>query len=90
MAKKTSKSKLKIRKEQRVEVEQKVDQSARVLQFLALVVGAVLLVIDAFLKDYELPVWIIGGIIGIAVGLSPDQVFKLIKEAILAFVGKKK
>ena len=90
MAKNTSKNKLKVRKEQRVEVEAKVDQSARILQFLALVIGGALLVIDAFLKDYELPVWIIGGIIGIAVGLSPDQVFKLVKEAILAFIGKKK
>ena len=90
MAKKTKKTNVTVRKAQRREVEQKVDQSARILQFLALLIGGVLLVIDAFLKDYELPVWIIGGIIGIAVGLSPDQVFKLIKEAILAFIGKKK
>lgn len=90
MAKKVKKTNVKIRKAQKHEVEQKVDRSARILQFVALVIAAVLLIIDAFLKDYELPVWVIGGIIGIAIGLSPDQIFKLVKEAILAFIGKKK
>lgn len=90
MVKRTKKANPKARKAQKREVEQKVDQSARVLQFVALVLAGALLIIDAFLPNYELPVWVIGGIIGIAVGFSPDQIFKLVKEAILAFVGKKK
>lgn len=89
MARKTNKSN-KVKRAQRKEVEQKVDQSSRVLQFVALVIAGVLLVIDALIQTYELPVWIIGGIIGIAVGFSPDQFYKLIKEAIMAFIGKKK
>jgi len=89
MAKKAKKIN-QVRKAQKREVEEKVDRSARILQFVALVISAVLLIIDAFLKDYELPVWVIGGIIGIAIGLSPDQISKIIKEAILAFIGKKK
>lgn len=89
MAKKTNKNNRAVRA-QRKEVEQKVDQSSRVLQFLALLIAGILLVTDALVQTYELPVWIIGGIIGIAVGFSPDQFYKLIKEAIMAFIGKKK
>ena len=85
-----SKSTKRLKKVQRKEVEKRVDKSVRALQFVALIVLVILILIDAFLKDYELPVWVLGGIVGIAVGLSPDQMSKLIKDIALAFMGKRK
>lgn len=89
MAKKTNKNNRAVRA-QRKEVEQKVDKSSRVLQIIALIIAGILLLVDALIQTYELEVWVIGGIIGIAVGFSPDHFYKLIKEAIMAFIGKKK
>jgi len=85
-----AKSTKRTRKVQQKDVEKRVDKSVRALQFVALIVLVILILIDAFLKDYELPVWVLGGIVGIAVGLSPDQMFKLIKDIALAFMGKRK
>lgn len=84
-------AKQKIRKEQRHEIEQKVDTFARVLQVVALIVALIVIIVDALIKDYEVPIWVIAAILGVALGLSPDQVAKIISDAVKAFVtGKRK
>jgi hypothetical protein len=76
---------------EQVQVEQKVDSLARVLQISALFIAAILLIVDALLDNFELPVWTIPLILGIAAGLSPEQIAKIITDIIKTFVtGKRK
>lgn len=75
----------------RVQAEQKVDTLARVLQITALIIAAVLLVTDALIDKFSLPVWAVPLILGIAAGLSPEQIAKIITDVVKAFVtGKRK
>lgn len=60
--------------------KQQLDTTARVLQMVAVVSVVAMLVIDNLVKDSTIPVWIYFGILGVAVGLSPEQILDVIKS----------
>lgn len=86
MAKKTDKQKASIQKE----AEYRVDNLARILQIFALVLAGILTIIDIAVKDYELPIWLVPAILGIAAGLSPEQIAKIISDSIKTFLSGKR
>lgn len=63
--------------------EQVVDNYAKILQIVAIIAVIALIFIDAaFLPTTDVPIWVIGGLMGIAIGLSPEQMVEIIKGAI--------
>lgn len=68
--------------------QERVDNFARVLQIVA-IIGVVAIVIVGLLVDEKnpVPVWIPAGLMGVAIGISPDQFVELIKAF---FMGRKK
>lgn len=70
------------------EQQERVDNFARVLQIVA-IIGVVAIVIVGLLVDEKnpVPIWIPAGLMGVAIGLSPDQFIELIKAF---FMGRKK
>lgn len=80
-----------IKRAEKQQIEIKVDNLARILQITALLLAGLLLVVDIIVKDYELPVWTIPAILGIAAGLSPEQIAKIVTDVIKSFLtGKRK
>lgn len=76
-------------KQQAKELQQeRVDNFARILQIVA-IVGVVAIVVVGLLVDEKnpVPVWIPAGLMGVAIGLSPEQFIELIKAF---FTGRKK
>lgn len=74
-------------KAQKVVEQERVDRFASILQIVA-IVGVVAIVVVGLLVDEQnpVPVWIPAGLMGIAIGLSPDQSIELIKAF---FTGRK-
>lgn len=68
--------------------QERVDNFARILQIVA-IIGVVAIVIVGQLVDEQnpVPIWIPAGLMGVAVGLSPEQFVELIKAF---FTGRKK
>jgi integral membrane sensor domain MASE1 len=68
--------------------QERVDRFASILQIVA-IVGVVCIVIAQLVTDSatQIPIWIPAGLMGVAVGLSPDQFVELIKAF---FTGRKK
>lgn len=68
--------------------QERVDRFASILQIVA-IIGVVAIVIVSLLVDEKnpVPVWIPAGLMGVAIGLSPDQFVELIKAF---FTGRKK
>ena len=79
----------KINKQQIIKQQQeRVDNFARVLQIVAIIgVVAIVIVSQLVKSDTAIPVWIPAGLMGVAIGLSPDQFIELIKAF---FTGRKK
>lgn len=57
-----------------------IDRYARVLQMVAIISLVALYAIDSFNKDFEVPVWAYFGIMGVGVGLSPEQIIGILKD----------
>ena len=76
-------------KQQIIEQQQeRVDNFARVLQIVAIIgVVAIVIVSQLVKSDNAIPVWIPAGLMGVAIGLSPEQFIELIKAF---FTGRKK
>lgn len=69
------------------EPKQLVDNYAKILQIVAIIFLFAIIVVDALLlPKSEVQVWIYGGILGVAIGLSPEQMIEIIK----AFIGARK
>ena len=68
--------------------QERVDNFARILQIVA-IIGVVAIVIVGQLVDEQnpVPIWIPAGLMGVAIGLSPEQFIELIKAF---FTGRKK
>lgn len=80
-----------IHKIEKRKIEAKIDNLARVLQIAAMFIAAILILADILVKDYELPVWTIPAILGIAAGLSPEQIAKILVDIVKSFLtGRKK
>jgi hypothetical protein len=72
-------------KQKRRRGEAEIDNYSRVLQMVAVVALVIVLI---FGKD--IPVYVKAGLLGVAVGLNPDQIYALAKEAVSAIFGKKR
>ena len=79
----------KVSKQQIIEQQQeRVDNFARILQIVAIIgVVAIVIVSQLVKSDTAIPVWIPAGLMGVAIGLSPEQFIELIKAF---FTGRKK
>lgn len=75
-------------KRREIEQQERVDRFASILQIVA-IIGVVVIVVVGLLVDEKnpVPVWIPAGLMGVAIGLSPDQFVELIKAF---FTGRKK
>lgn len=71
-------------------VQQVVDTAARVIQGLAIVALVAVLVVDSITPEPSTPVWVIGGLLGVAIGLSPKQILELIGNIAKNLTGAKK
>ncbi len=79
----------KSKKQQIVEQQkERVDNAARNLQIVAIIAVVVIVVVGQVVKsDNVIPVWIAAGLMGVAIGLSPEQFIELIKAF---FTGRKR
>lgn len=68
---------------------QLVDKYSRILQLIALISIVALLIIKAFVQTLELPAYVIIGLLGLAVGLGPEQIGKILTDVAKTFIGKK-
>lgn len=65
-----------------------VDNFARILQIVAILSVVAIVIVGQLVKsDNAIPVWIPAGLMGVAIGLSPDQFIELIKAFL---TGRKK
>lgn len=79
----------KIVQKHEINTEQLVDRYTRILQVLSLFSVVVLLIIRGTVKEFDLPDYVIIGLMGLAVGLNPDQIRRMFTDIIKAFMGKK-
>lgn len=70
-------------------VQNEVDVYARAIQLVALFIFGGMVVISAFVEKSNIPVWATLGILGVAVGLSPEQILDLIKDLLKGFVNRR-
>lgn len=80
----------KTNKKQQAEAEQKqnvVDNYARVLQMVGIVAVVAVVIIGNVVPNADIPIWIPAGLLGVAVGFSPEQIGTIIKNM---FMGVKK
>lgn len=69
-------------KQQIIEEQKKrVDSAARYLQIVATIAVVAVVIIGQVVKsDNQIPVWVTAGLMGIAIGLSPEQFVEIIKS----------
>lgn len=62
------------------EQKQRVDNVARYLQIVAVVAVVAVVIVGQLVKsDNQIPIWVTAGLMGIAIGLSPEQFIDIIK-----------
>lgn len=61
---------------------------AGVAQLLALASIVFLLVLRAFVETLIVPDYVIIGLLGLAVGLGPEQIGRMMTDVVKAFIGK--
>lgn len=66
--------------------EAKVDNFARILQLVAIVAVVAVILIDTLSDTANVPIYVPAGLMGVAIGLSPDEFVRIIK----AFWGRGK
>lgn len=82
-----------VRKDPKVPTEKLVDKWTqivqRTLQVLSLFFVVLLLVLRGFVDQFRVEDYVIIGLMGLAVGLNPDQIRTMFVDIIKAFIGKK-
>lgn len=76
-------AKKKVTKKQEVERQHEVDVYARVLQMIGVLAVVAMIFTDNLVANSNIPIWIYFGILGVAVGLSPEQILDVIKSIFL-------
>lgn len=89
MAKKANSVKKRQQKELEQKTEQAVDAFARVLQIVAIIAVVAVFIVNGALENANVPIYVPAGLLGVAVGLSPAQIGKIVTDMLKAFVGKK-
>lgn len=67
---------------------QLANRYAGVAQLLALASVVFLLVLRAFVATLIVPDYVIIGLLGLAVGLGPEQIGKMLTDVVKAFIGR--
>lgn len=62
----------------------KVDNFARVLQIVAIAGVVAIVIVDSITPNTDVPVYIPAGLMGVAIGLSPEQFINLIRAIFTA------
>lgn len=75
-------------KQIKTQVEE-VDNYARILQLVAIFSVIAIYVLSALSPTTSIPVWVPAGLLGVAIGLSPDHIAKIITSLLKGAVGKK-
>ena len=88
MAKKTKKE-LKRRKIEN-DTDRIVTQSTRVLQIIALIGAIAIVILAGNSQTFQVNPYVVPILLGIAVGLNPEQFKEIIIEIVKAFIGKGK
>lgn len=82
-----------VRKDPKVPTEKLVDKWTqivqRTLQVLSLFFVVILLVLRGFVDQFQVEDYVIIGLMGLAVGLNPDQIRTMFVDIIKAFIGRK-
>ena len=88
MAKKVSTKK---KQQQALEqkTEQAVDAFARILQIVAIISVVAIFIVNGALENADVPIYVPAGLLGVAVGLSPTQIGKIVTDLLKSLIGKK-
>lgn len=82
-----------VAKKQQIQTDKLVDKWSlivqRTLQVLSLLFVVILLILRGTIQGFDVPDYVIIGLMGLAVGLNPDQIKQMFVEIIKAFIGKK-
>ncbi|HYG84592.1 MAG TPA: hypothetical protein VD907_07000 [Verrucomicrobiae bacterium] len=70
----------KAKNKKQVQQEVVLDNYARILQIVAIIAVVVVVVVDQLTPTSDIPIWVPAGLLGVAVGLSPDQIADIIKS----------
>ena len=69
--------------------EQLVDKYARGLQIISVISVVALLIFNGLVPAASIPSYVIIGLLGVAVGLQPEQIGEMITNVLKTFIGKK-
>lgn len=72
-----------------LQTTQLANRYAGVAQLLALASVVFLLVLRAFVETLIVPDYVIIGLLGLAVGLGPEQIGRMLTDVVKVFIGKK-
>ena len=90
MAKKAnSVTKRKQQRELEQKTEQAVDAFARVLQIVAIISVVAIFIVNGAYENADVPIYVPAGLLGVAVGLSPAQIGKIVTDLLKSLIGKK-
>lgn len=82
-----------VRKDPKVPTEKLVDKWTqivqRTLQVLSLFFVVILLVLRGTIENFRVEDYVIIGLMGLAVGLNPEQIRTMFTDIIKAFIGRK-
>lgn len=89
MAKNTKAKEKHLDRKTRKHAEQVVDTFARVLQIVAIIAVVAVYITDGAFETVSVPIYVPAGLLGIAIGLNPEQISRIITSAVKAALGKK-
>lgn len=87
MAAKQARKNRQIHKER--EQKQLVDKYSRILQIVAVVCVFLVYLLMSVYPKTEIPVWVPAGLLGVAIGLNPEQMAKIVSDIVKGIVSKK-
>lgn len=85
--------KRKIAPKKQVQIEKQVDRWTtivqRTLQVMSLIFVVVLLILRGLVENFRVEDYVIIALLGLAVGLNPDQIRQMFTDIVKAFIGRK-
>lgn len=83
----------KIAPKKEVQIEKQVDRWTqivqRTLQVMALLLVGILLILRGFVENFRVEDYVVIALLGLAVGLNPDQIRQMFTDIVKAFIGRK-
>ena len=82
-----------VAKKHQVQIEKQVDRWTlivqRTLQVMSLIFVVILLILRGTVENFKVEDYVIIALLGLAVGLNPDQIRQMFADIIKAFIGRK-